>query len=117
MDSRLIAETLFDAYQKSGKSYAELADATGIPKAMVQRYITGNVENIPIERFDALCRVLGLDVAELLGWDEYHRADGKVRRYMTPKQAVLLDAADDLTDKEQETLMAMIKAIRETRRD
>ena len=120
MQNQEIAEKLLEAYEKSRMSYADLSRATGIPKSMIQRYVTGSVERIPIERLEALCRALGLDVEELLGWDNTPRKMREKRAFydsMTPMQAILYDASKDLTEDEQQTVLAMITALRATRRE
>ncbi len=113
MNRREISERLLEAYKASGYSYAELSQKTGIHKSVIHRYLTGDVERIPIERLDAICNVLGLDVNELLGWNEPH--DGKIRRTITPQQSCLLDASEDLTDREREMVLKMIESIKEYR--
>ena len=119
MDHRKISETLLEAFKISGKSYAELERATGIHKSMIQRYLTGSVERIPLERLEALCKELGLIVEDLIGWDRSRPAQmaepGKVYRSMTPQQAVLFDASEGLTEPERQAVINMINAFKESR--
>lgn len=118
MQNQEIAKKLLEAYEKSRLSYADLSRATGIPKSMIQRYFTGSVERIPVERLEALCGALGLDVEELLGWDNSARKQREKRAFydsMTPMQAILFDASKDLTENEQQVVLAMITALRATR--
>ena len=122
MNHREIAERLEEAYEASKKSYSDLSAETGIPRSMIQRYVSGSTERIPIERLSKLCDALGLDVQELLGWTQpgtmkMKEASGVVYRAMTPQQAVLFDAEKDLTAEEQAAVIAMITAMRSTRRD
>ena len=116
MNHREIANRLLAAYEESGLSYSELSRLTGIPKSMIQRYLAGNVERIPIERMDSLCKVFHLDINELLGWSEPDR-DGRIMRSVTPEQNYLLDASHDLTDDERRLLLNMIEAVKATRRE
>ena len=50
-------------------SYGELSARTGIPKAMLHKYATGEVGKIPLERIAAIADGLGLSPQELAGWD------------------------------------------------
>ena len=70
MDYKEIAAKLLKAFESSDYSYGELSKITGIPKSALQRYITGDTGKIPMDRLRIICEKLGLDVAELLGWDE-----------------------------------------------
>ena len=115
MDRRKIAERLLKAYEESKYSYGDLSKLTGIPRTMIQRYFTGDIERIPIERLEALSRVLGLDINELLGWNQ--PGNGKIMRSVTPQQSYLLDASETLTEREQEMLLKMIESIKEYRQN
>lgn len=50
---------LAEAIRKSGKTYKELENLTGIPKSAIQRYATGVTRKIPADRLDALKQCLG----------------------------------------------------------
>lgn len=64
------AERLYYAIQKSGLSYAELEELTGIAKSSIQRYATGRTHKIPIENIEALAVPLNVTPQYLLLWDE-----------------------------------------------
>lgn len=70
MDYKEIAEKLLSAFNASPYSYGDLSKQTGIPKSALQRYITGDTGKIPMDRLRIICEKLGLDTAELLGWEE-----------------------------------------------
>ena len=70
MDYKDIAAKLLKAFEDSPYSYGELSKLTGIPKSALQRYITGDTGKIPMDRLRIICEKLGLDAAELLGWDD-----------------------------------------------
>jgi repressor LexA len=65
---KLIAERLFAAIQKSGKSYGELSKETGIPKSAIQRYATGETKKIPLNRISLLAEAVYTNAAEIMGW-------------------------------------------------
>lgn len=53
-------------------SYQQLADITKMSKSTLQRYETGEIENIPLHRLEVLANALGCTPAYLMGWeDEY----------------------------------------------
>lgn len=65
---RNVQKDLLDAFASSGLTYDELARRTNIPKSALYRYLNGDTEKIPIDRFQAICSELRLDAGTLLGW-------------------------------------------------
>ena len=65
-----IAKILSEALTKSDYSYTDLVELTKIPRSALHRYISGETENMPIDRFQSICKVLGLVPEEVLGWVE-----------------------------------------------
>ena len=51
-------------------SYGILSDLTGIHKSSLHRYITGTIENIPLEKLESIAHALGTTPQHLLGWEE-----------------------------------------------
>ena len=68
MDMQKIAHILADAFVNSRMTFDELSEKTGIPKSALHRYMSGETEKIPIDRFEAICNALGLDAPAVLGW-------------------------------------------------
>ena len=68
MDTKKIAGILWDAYTDAETTFEELSQKTGIPKSAIHRYMSGETEKIPLDRFEALCKALGLDASSILGW-------------------------------------------------
>lgn len=114
MDRREISKRLLQAYEESGKTYTDLSNLTGIPRSMIQRYLSGNIDRIPIERLQALCSVFRLDINELLGWSDPN-TDGKINRSITPQQSYLLDASENLTERERKIILNMIETLKASR--
>ena len=113
-----IAGQLLDAYYKSRKSYADLSQETGIPKSMIQRYFTGSIDRIPTDRLEALCRALGLEVTELLGWTTDHpitTRDGRIIRAISPEQDALLNEVEAMNEEERNALSYLLAGIRASR--
>ena len=58
-----------------GLSYQELADSTGISKSTLQRYETGSIKNIPLDKLDSLAKGLQTDALFILGKTEPNNAE------------------------------------------
>lgn len=63
-----IQKRLLDAFESSNLTYEDLAKRTNLPKSALYRYLHGDTEKIPIDRFQAVCDELRVDAADLLGW-------------------------------------------------
>ena len=50
-------------------SYQTLADKVGISKSTLQRYETGNIKNMPIDKLEAVANALNVSPSYLMGWD------------------------------------------------
>ncbi len=53
-----------------GLSYQELADKTAISKSTLQRYETGFIKNLPIDKCTVIADALQTTPAYLMGWEE-----------------------------------------------
>ncbi|WP_164968392.1 helix-turn-helix transcriptional regulator [Clostridium tetani] len=51
-------------------SYQDLANKTGLSKSTLQRYETGAIKNMPIDKLDILAKALNVSPAYLMGWEE-----------------------------------------------
>ena len=51
-------------------SYQQLADLTGLSKSTLQRYETGTIKNIPLDRLQTLCSALRITPGKLIGWED-----------------------------------------------
>ena len=58
-----------------GLSYQELADSTGISKSTLQRYETGSIRSIPLDKLDTLAKGLHTDALFILGREESNNAE------------------------------------------
>ena len=73
-----IQKNLLSAFESSGLTYDELAKRTNLPKSALYRYLNGDTEKIPIDRFQAVCAELHVDAGTLLGWKEVPPANDTV---------------------------------------
>lgn len=51
-------------------SYQDLADKTGLSKSTLQRYETGAIKNMPLDKLGVLAKALNVSPAYLMGWKE-----------------------------------------------
>ena len=63
-----ISDKLKAAYEAKGLSYHELAKLCNVPRATIQRYVSGTTDRIDIDKLQEICRVLEVDTAEVIGW-------------------------------------------------
>jgi len=68
MDMKKVAQIISDAFENADITFDEFSSKTGIPKSALHRYMAGDTEKIPMDRFEAMCNALGLDAPAVLGW-------------------------------------------------
>lgn len=61
-----IALKLKDRREELGLSLEALANKTGLSKSTLQRYETGGISNIPLDKLETLSNALNLSVSEFL---------------------------------------------------
>lgn len=109
-----IQTKLLSAFESSGLTYDELAKRTNLPKSALYRYLNGDTEKIPIDRFQSVCNELHVEASTILGWnaespeiisrdDNYWIDDRNERklidtyRSLSPRgKNLLMDRADEL---------------------
>lgn len=50
-------------------SFQQLADLTGMSKSTLQRYETGGIKNIPLDKLEVLAKALQTSPEWILGWN------------------------------------------------
>ncbi len=53
-----------------GMSFQDVANITGMSKSTLQRYETGGIRNIPLDKLETLAKALQVTPAYLMGWEE-----------------------------------------------
>lgn len=83
-----------------GMTQEELASKVGVAKQAINKYETGRVTNIPIERFQAMAEVLGVSPAVLMGRQEDPSSEEDLRDMLkdNPKLRMLLSASAKLNE-------------------
>lgn len=65
-----IMERMKNRREELNMSYQTLADKVGISKSTLQRYETGNIKNMPVDKLEAVADALMVSPAYLMGWEE-----------------------------------------------
>jgi len=65
-----IAERIKRRREEMQMSYQALAEKVNISKSTLQRYETGYIKNLPVDKFEDIAKALQVDPAYLMGWDE-----------------------------------------------
>lgn len=68
-DTKEIIQRIKDRRIHLGFSYQDLANKTGISKSTLQRYETGFIKNLPIDKLEILATALETTPSYLMGWE------------------------------------------------
>lgn len=75
MKNDLTADRIRRRRKELGLSYQDLADSTGLSRSTLQRYETGSIKNIPLDKLDALAEGLKTSTLFILGKEDAHNAE------------------------------------------
>ena len=103
-----IPSSLLAAFEASGLTYDDLAKRTNLPKSALYRYLNGDTEKIPIDRFQAICSELHVDAGSLLGWSA-EPPDPETPH--TSEARILASGIDKLPKEQREQALAVIRAM------
>lgn len=115
MDDSLrdIRQRLLKRKNELNLSYQDMSDKTGLSKSTLQRYITGDIGNLGLDKVELLAKALDVTPAYLMGWEE----DTTEPEEETPdKVKVLAREAGDLSDVQIDLLRSMIQQFKEGKR-
>ena len=72
MDDSLrdIRQRLLKRKNELNLSYQDMSDKTGLSKSTLQRYITGDIGNLGLDKVELLAKALDVTPAYLMGWEE-----------------------------------------------
>lgn len=104
--SKLTAERLRIARNKKQWSYGMLSDVTGFSKSTLQRYETGFVANIPVDRLKIIGGALGVRPEWLMGFDEKDTVERETKGFSVPvlgyvRAGIPIEAVEDILDYEE----------------
>lgn len=74
-DLEIIRRHIKERREELGYSYQMLADLTGMSKSTLQRYETGAIGNLPLDKLDVLANALKCSAAYLMGWESKEDAE------------------------------------------
>ncbi len=77
-ETKDIISRLKESIDKSGMSYAELENRTGIPKSSIQRYASGKTKKVPIDAIQLIARAVGTSSKYIMGWESDHSANNLI---------------------------------------
>ena len=66
-----IMKRMKDRREELNMSYQTLSEKVGISKSTLQRYETGYIKNMPVDKLEAIADALNVSPSYLMGWDEY----------------------------------------------
>jgi Predicted transcriptional regulators len=119
-------------------SFQDLADLTGMSKSTLQRYETGGIKNIPLDKLKILAKSLNVSPEWIMGWDlpqnqqntdtdntgitdyyEYYPDEETTKKvleiYQDKDARILLDAKRDLKKEDLDYIVGLIKRLKESR--
>lgn len=81
-------------------SYQELANKTGLSKSTLQRYETGAIKNMPIDKLEILASALNVSPAYLMGWEnvDIQNELNKTKNTISIKERKLLNSFNNLNE-------------------
>lgn len=65
-----VSQRLKEAIKASGLSQREIENITGVPHSAIQRYASGDTDNIPLGRLKLIADAIGTTAEYILGWDK-----------------------------------------------
>lgn len=123
-------ETMFEIIERIksrrlelGYSFQDLADLTGMSKSTLQRYETGGIKNVPLDKLKDLAYALKVSPEWLLGWDEpktsqqgYYLNDDAAKMaqeiYENPNLRILFDASRNVSTDDLQFVVDMMKRLK-----
>lgn len=104
--NKITAERLRIAREKKQWSYGTLSDATGFSKSTLQRYETGFVSNIPIDRLKIIGNALDVRPEWLMGFNETDILHSSKKGVSIPvlgyvRAGIPIEAVEEILDYEE----------------
>ena len=103
-----IVDRLVSEFEKSGLTYRQLKDATGIPLATLGRYFKNQTDKIKIGNIEKIAKALNVSAAYLMCWtdDPYYSIDDEAGKESPPVETdelkLLIDSLSEEKKKQLE---------------
>ena len=101
-DLTCIALKIKSRREELGLSLEALSNKTGLSKSTLQRYETGGISNIPLDKLETLSKSLDLSVSEFLGLKDEQYED-------SPIISTVARNMKQLSEEDQKTARDMIE--------
>lgn len=79
-------------------SYQDLANKTGLSKSTLQRYETGSIRNIPLDKLEILANALEVSPMWIIGYDIPTEKEISTKINLDDKTTLLLNSFNKLND-------------------
>lgn len=123
-----IIKRIKDRRLELGYSFQDLAEKTNMSKSTLQRYETGAIKNVPLDKLEILAKALYVTPAYLMGWEdeiedketENYYLNPETRKlaqevYENPNLRILFDAARDVEPEDIQMAVDMLERFKKTR--
>lgn len=102
------SERIKSLIEKSGRTYQEMENLTGIKKSSLQRYASGVTTKIPLDVIEKLASAFNVSQEYLMGWDEKKSSPSEPE--LTEGEKVLIDLFRQVPEEHQQMVLQMIRA-------
>ncbi len=107
-----IIKRLKASIEKSGFTYVELEEKTGIAKSSIQRYANGSTKKIPIDAIQLIAEAVNVSAAWIMGWSEKSQPIA-IQENVSYREQKLLDDFRKLNDFGQQKALESISDLTE----
>ena len=70
-------------------SYQTLSEKVGISKSTLQRYETGYIKNMPVDKLEDIAKALNVSPSYLMGWDEPNEPTTLAAHFINDKEIII----------------------------
>ncbi|MBQ3760571.1 MAG: helix-turn-helix transcriptional regulator [Clostridia bacterium] len=66
----IINDRLRECFQNKKWTYRQFSERTQISYGLLQKYVTGKIESIPVDKVKIMAHALGVNPGYLIGWED-----------------------------------------------
>lgn len=102
-----IIERLKNRRISLGYSYQDLSDKTGISKSTLQRYETGHIKNLSVDKLEILAEALEISPSNLMGWTENYITNAEdAAKYILKQPSLMAYGGYDISKMSDDDLIS-----------